>query len=147
MVQSNRESQRTFPWSGAFSSSDSSDLDSTHLCLASSQQRYPAVWTTGSGWNTVLNKWSQIDRWITRQVWSVIFRTEIKYMHIEGEITGLAIIKWRKVLGSVVNPKQNESATWCYCKKKGKFIMSLIVEVLDRRWRWIVLFYLAIVRF
>lgn len=39
----------TFPWSGAFPNSDSSGLDSTHLCSASLQQRYPAVWRKGLG--------------------------------------------------------------------------------------------------
>lgn len=56
-------------------------------------------------------------------------------MHTEGGITGLAIIKQRKALGSAVNQNQNESATSYYCKKKkkGRFIMTVIMEVLDRR--------------
>jgi len=39
-------------------------------------------------------------------------------LHTEGGITELAKIKQRKALGSVVNHKQNESATHYYYKKK-----------------------------
>lgn len=57
-------------------------------------------------------------------------------MQREREITVLTIIKQRKALGSAVNHKQNESPTWYYCKKEGgkksKFIMAVIMEVLDR---------------
>lgn len=151
MVQSNRESHTTFPWSGALSNSDSSDLDGTHLCSASLQERCPAVWRTESEWNTVLNKWSQIDRWITRQVWSIIFRTEVKYMHTEGGGDNWA-----------GNNKAKKSSGKCR-ESKPKWVSDIVLLQKEKKrqiyydcdngsaWQKakdvIILFYLAIVRF